>query len=216
MKIVLLGPPGAGKGTQATKIVEGFGLCHISTGDIFRKNLREETPLGIEAKGYMDKGLLVPDDVTVKMVESRLQEDDIKKGYMLDGFPRTIMQAEALDEILAKNNEKLDCALLIEVDYSVLTDRITGRRMCKDCGSAFHVTFNPPKEEGVCDNCGGSLYQRDDDKEETVVKRLAEYDAKTQPLIKYYQDKNILKSVDGQTGIDNVYKDISKILEGFK
>lgn len=216
MKILLLGPPGAGKGTQAEKIVKNFGLVHISTGDIFRKNLKENTPLGIKAKEFMDKGLLVPDDVTVAMVKNRLEEDDCKKGYMLDGFPRTIPQAEALDEVLAKSGENLDCALSITSDYSILTERIVGRRVCKTCGATYHVVNSPSSKEGVCDKCDGVLYQRDDDKAETVTKRLQEYDQKTQPLIAYYTKKGILKEVDGQKPIDEVSREVVEILNKFR
>ncbi len=215
MKLVLLGPPGAGKGTQASKIVDKYNLVHISTGDIFRKNLSENTPLGQKAKEYMDKGLLVPDDVTVEMVEDRLSWDDINGSYMLDGFPRTIAQAEAFDKILEKNGEKLDLALCIEADYSLLTKRITGRRMCK-CGATYHVEFQPPKKEGICDKCGGELYQRDDDKEDTVVKRLKEYEEKTQPLVEYYKKQNILKTVNGSRTVEEVFEDISKLLDECK
>jgi adenylate kinase len=215
MKLVLLGPPGAGKGTQAETIVARNGVVHISTGDIFRKNLKENTPLGLKAKTYMDKGLLVPDDVTVAMVADRLSEDDCKKGYMLDGFPRTIAQAQALDGILGAKGEKLDCALVITADYSALTERIVGRRICKNCGATYHVKFNPPKEDNVCGKCGGALYQRNDDKEETVVKRLEEYDEKTSPLIEYYEKKGIAKKVDGRKPIDQVAKDIAAVLSEF-
>ncbi|MCO8194584.1 MULTISPECIES: adenylate kinase [Anaerofustis] len=215
MKLILLGPPGAGKGTQASKIVDKYNLVHISTGDIFRKNLSENTPLGQKAKEYMDKGLLVPDDVTVEMVEDRLSWDDIEGSYMLDGFPRTISQAESLDKILEKNGEKLDLALCIEADYSLLTKRITGRRMCK-CGATYHVEFQPPKTAGICDKCGGELYQRDDDKEDTVVKRLKEYEEKTQPLVDYYKKQNILKTVNGSRTVEEVFEDISKILDECK
>ena len=216
MKLVLLGPPGAGKGTQATKIVDEYKVVHISTGDIFRKNLGENTPLGQKAKTYMDQGLLVPDDVTVEMVKDRFTWDDITDaGYMLDGFPRTIAQAEALDEILKEDDDKLDLALCIKVDYSLLTKRITGRRMCK-CGATYHEEFAPPKVAGICDKCGGELYQRDDDKEETVVKRLNEYDKKTQPLVDYYENQGILKEVDGSRAIDVVFDDIKKILDEYK
>ena len=215
MKLVLLGPPGAGKGTQASKIVDKYNLVHISTGDIFRKNLSENTPLGQKAKEYMDKGLLVPDDVTVEMVEDRLSWDDINGSYMLDGFPRTIAQAEAFDKILEKNGEKLDLALCIEADYSLLTKRITGRRMCK-CGATYHVEFQPPKKEGICDKCGGELYQRDDDKEDTVVKRLKEYEEKTQPLVEYYKKQNILKTINGSRTVEEVFEDISKLLDECK
>lgn len=215
MKLVLLGPPGAGKGTQAENIVKKYGVVHISTGDIFRKNLKENTPLGLKAKEYMDKGLLVPDDVTVAMVAERLSENDCKKGYMLDGFPRTILQAEALDGILKAKNEKLDCALVIEADYSALTERIVGRRICKNCAATYHVAYNPPKREGFCDKCGGELYQRNDDKEETVVKRLEEYDEKTAPLIKYYDNKGIVRKVNGQKPIEQVSEDITFVLNEF-
>ncbi len=207
MKLILLGPPGAGKGTQASKIVDKYNLVHISTRDIFRKNLSANTPLAQKAKEYMDKGLLVPDDVTVEMVEDRLSWDDIEGSYMLDGFPRTISQAESLDKILEKNGEKLDLALCIEADYSLLTKRITGRRMCK-CGATYHVEFQPPKNAGICDKCGGELYQRDDDKEDTVVKRLKEYEEKTQPLVDYYKKQDILKTVNGSRTVDVVFKDI--------
>ena len=215
MKLVLLGHPGAGKGTQASRIVDKYNVVHISTGDIFRKNLSENTPLGKKAKEYMDQGLLVPDDVTVEMVEDRLSWPDITDGYMLDGFPRTISQAESLDKILDKAGDKLDLALCIEADYSLLTKRITGRRMCK-CGETYHVEFHPPKVEGICDKCGGELYQRDDDKEDTVVKRLKEYEEKTQPLVDYYEKQNILKTVNGSRTVDEVFEDISKILDECK
>ena len=212
MKIVLLGPPGAGKGTQASKIVERYGLAHISTGDIFRKNLKENTPLGIKAKEYMDQGLLVPDDVTVAMVKERLSEDDCKAGYMLDGFPRTIVQAQALEEI----GESLDCALDIVVDYGNLTERIAGRRLCRGCSASYHVSFQPPKEEGKCDKCGGELYQRDDDKAETVTKRLEEYEEKTLPLTDFYDGKGILRKVDGDGTIDETTQKIYAILDVFR
>ncbi len=215
MKLVLLGPPGAGKGTQAENIVAKYGIVHISTGDIFRKNLKENTPLGAEAKTYMDKGLLVPDDVTVAMVAGRLCEDDCKKGYMLDGFPRTIAQAEALDAILKQKGDRLDCALVITADYPALTERIVGRRICRDCGATYHVAFNPPEKANVCGKCGGALYQRDDDKEETVVKRLEEYDEKTSPLIRYYEEQGIARKVDGRQPIEKVAEDVAAVLDEF-
>ncbi len=212
MKIILLGPPGAGKGTQAEKIVERYGIAHISTGDIFRKNLRENTPLGIKAKEYMDKGLLVPDEVTVDMLSARLLEDDCKKGFMLDGFPRTIAQAKALENIV----ENIDCALDISVDYDALTERIAGRRMCKGCQASYNVTFMPPKKEGVCDKCGSELYQRDDDKAETVKARLKEYEEKTLPLTDYYEKKGNLKRVDGNKDMKDVTSQIYLILDSYK
>ena len=214
MKLVLLGPPGAGKGTQAARIVSRFNIPHISTGDIFRKNLKEGTPLGLRAKEYMDKGLLVPDELTVEIVKDRLMEEDCKDGFMLDGFPRTVAQAEALDEELHRMGLSLDVVLNIHVDYGLLTQRITGRRICKKCGATFHIKFNPSKEEGKCDLCDGELFQRDDDQEDTVKKRLEVYSEQTKPLIKYYQDKQQLRTIDGEQGIDQVFRDIQEILQG--
>ena len=212
MKIVLLGPPGAGKGTQASKIVERYGIAHISTGDIFRKNLKEETPLGLKAKEYMDKGLLVPDDVTVQMVRDRIAEDDCKVGYMLDGFPRTIVQAEALEAI----GEKLDCALDLVVDYDSLTERISNRRLCRSCQASFNLKYNPPKKEGVCDVCGGELYQRDDDKAETVAARLVEYKEKTLPLTDFYSAKGLLRQVNGDGTIEETTENVYAVLDDYR
>lgn len=214
LRIVLLGPPGAGKGTQAANIVKAFDIPHISTGDIFRKNLKEETPLGLEAKSYMDQGLLVPDEVVVKLVKDRLQEADCKNGFMLDGFPRTVVQATALDEVLRQLESNLDAVLNIEVDQGLLLKRITGRRICKSCGATYHVDFNKPKKEGVCDLCGGELYQRDDDVEETVAKRLDVYNSQTQPLIDYYKGAGMLVNIDGEQEIDQVFEEIEKALKG--
>ena len=212
MKIVLLGPPGAGKGTQASKIVERYGIAHISTGDIFRKNLKEETPLGLKAKEYMDKGLLVPDDVTVQMVKDRIGEDDCKGGYMLDGFPRTIVQAEALDAI----GEVLDCALDLVVDYEKLTERISNRRLCRNCQASFNLKYNPPRKEGVCDECGGELYQRDDDRAETVAARLVEYKEKTLPLTDFYSAKGLLRQVNGDGSIEETAENVFAVLDEFR
>ncbi|MCD6435762.1 MAG: adenylate kinase [Clostridiales bacterium] len=212
MKLVLLGPPGAGKGTQAAGIVEKYNIPHISTGDIFRKNLKEGTELGFKAKGFMDRGELVPDSLVVDMVIDRLSQDDAVNGYLLDGFPRTTIQAESLNKYLEKSNGSLDFVLNIIVDSSVLTERAVGRRICKDCGATYHVKFNQPKVEGVCDKCGGELYQRADDNEETVVNRIKVYTDETSPLIDYYRKKEILIDIDGQKDIKKVFADIVSVL----
>ena len=209
MNIILLGAPGAGKGTQATKISDGYHLPHISTGDIFRENMKNQTPIGLLAKSYIDKGQLVPDEVTCKIVESRLEQDDCKNGYMLDGFPRTIAQAEALDKIT-----KIDLVINIEVDFSLLMDRLCGRRVCKDCGESYHVS----RLNGVmtCSRCGGELYQRKDDNPETVQSRLEVYNAQTAPLIAYYEKKGLLFNVVGNTCPEDVYAEVSKKLDAMK
>ncbi|CUO87710.1 adenylate kinase [Clostridium sp. NSJ-49] len=212
MKIVLLGPPGAGKGTQAKSISNRYSIPHISTGDIFRKNISEGTPLGIEAKSYMDKGQLVPDEVTINMVKDRLTWEDCKNGYLLDGFPRTVAQAEALEGFLADRNEKLDTALSIEVPSSFILERMTGRRVCPSCGASYHVKFNPPTKDGVCDVCGSDIVQRKDDTEETVSERLEVYERQTQPLIDFYNNKNLLSTVDGTKAINEVFESICSIL----
>lgn len=212
MKIILLGPPGAGKGTQAKLISEKFDIPHISTGDIFRKNISEKTPLGIEAKRYIDNGQLVPDDVTIGIVEDRLTEDDCKNGFLLDGFPRTTMQAEALDSFLNSNGRNIDTALLIEVPKEFILERMTGRRVCPSCGASYHVKFNTPKNEGKCDICGNSLIQRKDDTESTVKERLDVYDKQTQPLIQYYKGQNKLSVVAGTEEINQVFENICDIL----
>ena len=212
MKIILMGPPGAGKGTQAEKLVELYQIPHISTGDMFRKAQKEGTELGLKAKSYMDQGQLVPDEVTVGIVKERLAEDDCKDGFLLDGFPRTVQQADALDGILAELGMVLDRVVNIEVDKAFLVDRLTGRRVCRTCGATFHVTNKAPKVEGVCDKCGGELYQRNDDKVETVSNRLDVYAAQTAPLIEYYQSKGIMSSIDGSTSMEDVLADIRTAL----
>ncbi|MTI71175.1 MAG: adenylate kinase [Firmicutes bacterium] len=212
MRLILLGPPGAGKGTQASGIVEKYSIPHISTGDIFRKNIKEGTELGNKAKDYMDKGLLVPDDLVVAIVKDRLTEDDCKEGFLLDGFPRTVAQADALDNELKNLDCKLDRALNIQVEKEELVERITGRRICKDCGATYHIKYNPPKADGICDKCGGELYQRKDDTVDTVTKRIEVYFNQTSPLIDYYTKKNILTNIDGEQSIDDVFEDIVKAL----
>ena len=214
MKLIIMGPPGAGKGTQAALIKEEFKLTHISTGDMFRAAIKNSTPLGIEAKKYIDQGNLVPDSVTIGLVKERLQEDDCKEGFMLDGFPRTIAQAEALDEILKELNIKLDAVLNIAVDSEVLVDRIVGRRVCKQCGAGYHVTNLKPKKEGICDACGSELTQRKDDTKETVVTRLEVYTNQTKPLLDYYQKQNLVKEVNGLGEIDVIFGEIKKVLGG--
>ncbi|HET6515626.1 MAG TPA: adenylate kinase [Thermodesulfovibrionales bacterium] len=206
MRLVLLGAPGAGKGTQAKKLIEKYGVPQISTGDLLRAAVAAGTPLGKEAKSYMDKGELVPDRVVLGMVEERLKKDDCKKGYILDGFPRNTAQAEALDKMLAGLNMSLSAALSVDVPLDDLMKRLTGRRTCKACGQMYNVYFNTPKKEGVCDKCGGELFQRDDDKEGTIKKRLEVYNAQTAPLIDYYGRKRILSSVKGTGGIDDIFK----------
>lgn len=212
MKIVLLGPPGAGKGTQAKYIADKYELAHISTGDIFRKNISEKTPLGIKANDYIQKGQLVPDELTVAIVQDRIQEEDCKKGFLLDGFPRTIPQADALSEALKAMGTNLDHVLNIEVPEENLVARLTGRRVCPKCGGSFHVIFNPPKRENICDHCASELIQRADDSAETVKSRLNVYNKQTQPLIEYYSAKGLLRNIDGEQDIKKVFEDICNIL----
>lgn len=213
MRLVLLGAPGAGKGTQAKKLIEKYGIPQISTGDILRKAVADGTPLGKEAKSYMDSGGLVPDSVVIGLVKERIAQDDCKKGYILDGFPRTIPQAEALDKVLADMNAPLDTALVVDVDMDILMKRLTGRRTCKGCQQMYNIHFGPPKKEGACDKCGGELFQRADDKEETIKNRLSVYEKSTAPLIDYYGNKNILKSVEGMGSVDDIFNKVCKILE---
>jgi adenylate kinase len=214
MRIILLGPPGAGKGTQAKDLVTKYGIPQISTGDILRKNLAEKTPLGLEAKKFMDKGELVPDSVVVGIVKERLKEPDCKKGYILDGFPRTVPQAESLDAALADMKTPLDKVLSIEVPDEELVKRLSGRRTCRSCQAGYHVMFKPPKTEGKCDVCGGELYQRDDDQEEAIKNRLKVYQASTAPLIDYYKSKGLLRAVNGVGGMKDILDRMVAALEG--
>lgn len=212
MKIIMLGAPGAGKGTQAKMIAEKCGIPHISTGDIFRANIKNGTELGAKAKEYMDKGLLVPDELVCDLVVDRIQQADCEKGYILDGFPRTILQAEALENALNAIEQKLDYAIDIDVPDENIINRMSGRRACVGCGATYHVLFNPTKVEGKCDVCGESLILRDDDKPETVKKRLDVYHTQTQPLIDFYTERKVLVEVDGTQSMDKVFDDIMKIL----
>lgn len=212
MKIIMLGAPGAGKGTQAKKIADKYQIPHISTGDIFRANIKNETELGKKAKTYMDQGLLVPDELVVDLVVDRVQQSDCANGYVLDGFPRTIPQAEALDAALAKLGDKVDYAINVEVPDENIINRMGGRRACVGCGATYHVAYNPPKEEGFCDIDGEKLILREDDKPETVKKRLDVYHDQTQPLIEYYSSKQILKEVDGTVDMEDVFTAIVQIL----
>lgn len=214
MNIILMGLPGAGKGTQAERIVETFNFPHISTGDMFRAAVKNETPLGLEAKSYMDKGLLVPDEVVIGIVRDRLSKDDCANGFLLDGFPRTVPQAEALTATLKELGRELDHVININVERDVLVTRLTGRWICPTCGASYHTVFNPPKVEGICDKDGGKLYQRDDDKEEVVVQRLDVNIAQTQPLIDYYSAQGILRNIDGDQDIQVVFAEIASLLRG--
>jgi adenylate kinase len=216
VNLVLMGLPGAGKGTQAEKIVDKYAIPHISTGDMFRAAMKEGTELGLQAKSFMDKGELVPDEVTIGIVRERLSKDDCQKGFLLDGFPRTVPQAEALEAILQDLNKKIDYCINISVDKDILMGRLTGRRICKNCGATYHLEFNPPKEAGVCDRCGGELYQRADDNEETVQNRLEVNIKQTQPLLDYYAEKGYLKTIDGKQDINKVFADIDVLLDPIK
>lgn len=212
MKIIMLGAPGAGKGSQASRIAKEYQLPHISTGDIFRANLKEETELGKRAKSFMDKGELVPDDITIAMLLDRIHKEDCKKGYILDGFPRTIPQAEALKEALAKKDEKIDLALDVEASDELIIKRMAGRRTCPACGAIYHIVTLPPKTEGICDRCGADLIQRKDDNEETVKNRLKIYHEVTEPLISYYKKEGILEEIDGAEELDKVFEKVKRII----
>jgi len=216
MNIILMGLPGAGKGTQASEIVKKFPIPHISTGDMFRKAIKDETDLGKEAKSYMDRGELVPDEVTVGIVKDRISEDDAKKGFLLDGFPRTIEQAEALSNIMQELDRKIDAVINIEVPEEELMNRLTGRRICEKCGTTYHLVFNPPKVDGICDIDGGKLYQREDDNPETVANRLNVNVKQSKPILEYYDNENVLKNIDGSKDIKEVTSDVIEILENLK
>jgi adenylate kinase len=216
MDLVLLGPPGAGKGTQAERLVERYSWPQISTGDMFREALGKGTPLGLEARGYMDAGKLVPDDVVERMVAERLSKEDCVEGFILDGFPRSVHQAKALDEYLEGRGRAIDLVVNIAVDEDLLVERLTARRMCRDCGNIHNTVFTPPKVEGCCDKCGGDLYQRDDDTEKTVRARLEVYKSQTEPVIGYYEPSGKLVTVDGARKPDEVFEGIAKAIEGMR
>ncbi len=212
MRAVLLGPPGAGKGTQAVRLVDKYHVPQISTGDIFRKNIKEGTELGRKAQEYMNSGQLVPDELVIDLVKDRLQQDDCRNGYLLDGFPRTIFQAEELDKFLEEQGQKLDAVINFEVGYDTLIERLTGRRVCKSCGAGYHIKNMPPKKDGVCDKCGGELEQRKDDTKETAVNRISVYEESTAPLIDYYRKTGALRNFNGETDPDELLKEIASEL----
>lgn len=214
MNIILMGPPGAGKGTQAANLVKEYGLAHISTGDIFRKALKEQTKYGVIAKYFMQFGHLVPDDYTIQMVRDYLKENEFPNGFILDGFPRTIVQARELESIGKEFGFNIDAVINLDVDFEKLTKRLAGRRTCKECGATYHVEFNPPKQEGICDNCGGELYQRPDENEEAVKVRLDTYTKQTKPLVDYYTMKDQITNINGDQSMEDVFKDIQKSLGG--
>ncbi|HZA56023.1 MAG TPA: adenylate kinase [Candidatus Udaeobacter sp.] len=213
VRVVLLGPPGAGKGTQAKLLQERFKACQVSTGDILRKAVAEQTPLGKQAAQYIKQGALVPDPLIVNLVAERLQDKDCEKGFILDGFPRTISQAESLDEILTRMGLTLDRVLSVQVPHSVIVQRLAGRRTCKGCGALYHLTLDPPDKEGVCDRCGGELYQRDDDREETITARLKVYETQTAPLMNYYRERGLLRDIDGVGKVDEIRSRVIEVLE---
>jgi adenylate kinase len=213
MNLILLGPPGAGKGTQAKMMIDHYRIPQISTGDILRAALKERTPLGLKAKEYMDKGLLVPDEVVIDIIQARIKEPDCRNGYILDGFPRTVAQAQALNKVLSAMNSSIDHVISIDVEKGELVKRLTGRRTCRQCGRGYHVIFDPPLNKDLCDKCQGELYQRDDDNEDTVRNRLEVYDSQTFPLIQYYKEKDLVRSIDGQGGIQQIFDRIVQVLK---
>jgi adenylate kinase len=213
VRLILLGPPGAGKGTQAEKITKKYKIPHISTGDIFRDNIKNKTELGRIAKGYIDKGELVPDSVVSSIIEDRLLQEDTKNGFLLDGYPRTINQAIVLDDMLKKHNIELDFVVKIKVNLDILVNRITGRRVCKECGATFHITFHPPTKSGICDLCNGELFQRSDDNNDTVMNRINVYIKQTAPLIEYYTNQKIIKVINGEQSVNDVFDEIIKEVE---
>lgn len=213
MNILIMGGPGAGKGTMSAKIVEKYNVCHISTGDIFRSEIGNQTELGMMAKSYMDKGLLVPDEVTNQMVKSYLENlEDKKNGFLLDGYPRTIDQAKAFDALSAGSDLAIDTVIAMELDFSVLSGRITGRRLCRNCGEIYHMVTKPPKQEGICDKCGGELYQRKDDTEESLKVRLDEYSRQTEPVLDFYEEKGLVKHINADQPIEKVWQDVQAAL----
>jgi adenylate kinase len=213
MRVVLLGPPGAGKGTQAKLLQERFEACQISTGDLLRKAVAEQSPLGKAAAAYLSSGALVPDNLIVDLVAARLKEKDCAKGFILDGFPRTLSQAQSLDGMLRSSGMELNAVLSVRVPHRVIVDRLAGRRTCKQCGALYHLAFNPPKKEAACDRCGGELYQRDDDREETINARLGVYDRETAPLVSYYRERGLLRDIDGVGGVQDIRDRVALALE---
>jgi adenylate kinase len=210
MNLILLGPPGAGKGTQSRRLSENLKIPQVSTGDLLRAARAARTPLGVQAEGYMLSGKLVPDELVISMIRERLHESDCAQGYILDGFPRTVAQAEALDQMLSANGSSIDRVVAIEVDREEVVKRLSGRRQCRKCGENFHLSFHPPRKAGICDRCGGELFQRDDDREEVIRKRLEVYEKETAPVVGYYRKKGVLKNVPGQGSIDEIFGGILK------